>query len=281
MTQSASTSECGDPVEPDALVRAGCAAADRGHLREALRLFGAAALAGAGAAQLNLGNTYMQLGRRADAVQAFGAALAAGELGAAYSLGRALEDVGDVDAAFGAYQQAWAEGDAKGAIGASWILSDRGHRIESFDLLREAVEGGSDLAAGVLGVRLWEEERAREAEGLLHRGLTLYPPTRPPLADMYLEQGRAAEALAVLREGTQALEVECFLPMGNLLYEVANNAEAAEAAYRMGLSLGDANCRLNLALLLRATHREQEGLALLRAAVEAGDELARKHLEME
>ncbi|GAA3639060.1 hypothetical protein GCM10022223_67610 [Kineosporia mesophila] len=281
MTQSASTSACGDPVEPEALVRAGCAAADRGHIREALRLFGAAALHGDGAAQLNLGNTYMQLGRRADALEAFGAALAAGEPGAAYSLGRALEDLGDVDAAFEAYRQAWAEGDAKGAIGASWILGDRGNRIESFELLREAVGRGSDLAAGVLGVRLWEEERAREAEGLLVRALNLYPPTRPPLAEMYLEQGRAAEALAVLRQGTQALEVECFLPMGNLLYEVADNSEAAEAAYRMGLSLGDANCRLNLALLLRATHREEEGLALLLAAVEAGDELARQHMEME
>jgi len=227
MTQSASTSECGDPVEPDALVRAGCAAADRGHLREALRLFGAAALAGDGAAQLNLGNTYMQLGRRADAVEAFGAALAAGEPGAAYSLGRALEDVGDVDAAFGAYQQAWAEGDAKGAIGASWILSDRGHRIESFDLLREAVEGGSDLAAGVLGVRLWEEERAREAEGLLHRGLTLYPPTRPPLADMYLEQGRAAEALAVLREGTP--EGERGMSGGLRLYSISRCLRASSS----------------------------------------------------
>ncbi len=281
MTQSASTSECGDPVEPDALVRAGCEAADRGHLREALRLFEAAALVGDGAAQLNLGNTYMQLGRRADAAEAFRAALAAGEPGAAYCLGRALEDLGEVEAAFEAYQRAWADGDAKGAIGASWILGDRGRRIESFDLLRAAVEAGSDLAAGVLGVRLWEEERAREAEGLLARGLTLYPPTRPPLAEMYLEQGRAAEALAVLREGTQALEVECFLPMGNLLYEVADNSEAAEAAYRMGLSLGDANCRLNLALLLRATNREAEGMALLVAAVEAGDELARKHMDME
>ncbi|GAB3280765.1 tetratricopeptide repeat protein [Kineosporia babensis] len=281
MTQSTSTSECGDPVEPDALVRAGCAAAGRGHIREALRLFGAAALAGDGAAQLNLGNTYMQLGRRSDAAEAFAAALAAGEEGAAYGLGRALEDMGRADAALEAYQQAWAEGDAKGAIGASWILSDRGHRIESFELLRAAVERGSDLAAGVLGVRLWEEERAREAEGLLSRALSLYPPTRPPLAEMYLEQGRAAEALAVLREGTEALEVECFLPMGNLLYEVADNCEAAEAAYRMGLSLGDANCRLNLALLLRATDREAEGMTLLLAAVEAGDELARKHMEME
>lgn len=133
----------------------------------------------------------------------------------------------------------------------------------------------------MLGVRLWEEERAREAEGLLERALHLYPPTRPPLAEMYLEQGRAPEALAVLRAGTEALEVECFLPMGNLLYEVADNSEAAESAYRMGLSLGDANCRLNLALLLRATDREEEGMALLLAAVELGDELARKHMEME
>ncbi len=69
--------------------------------------------------------------------------------------------------------------------------------------------------------------------------------------------------------------------MGNLLYEVADNSEAAEAAYRMGLSLGDANCRLNLALLLRATDREEEGMALLVAAVEAGDELARKHMDLE
>lgn len=281
MTQPTPISERDEPVDPDALVRAGRAAAERGHLREAVRLFEAAADVGDGDAQLALGITYLRFGRRADAVVAFGAAQAAGERGAAYHLGRTLEDEGDDDGALLAYRQAWSERDARGAIGASWILSDRGHRIESFDLLRAAVEAGSDLAAGVLGVRLWEEERAREAEDLLLRALHVYPPTRPPLAEIHLERGRAAEALAVLREGTEALEVECFLPMGNLLYEVADNPEAAEAAYRMGLSLGDANCRLNLALLLRATDREEEGMSLLMAAVEAGDELARRHMEME
>jgi len=281
MTQTAPTSERDEPVEPDVLLRAGCVAAERGHLREAMRLFEAAAEAGDGAAQHQLGTLQLRLGRRAEAVRAFTAAQAAGEPGAAYQLGRVLEDEGDAQAALRAYRQAWSEQDARGAIGASWILSDRGHRIESFDLLRAAVEAGSDLAAGVLGVRLWEEERAREAEGLLLRAVRIYPPTRPPLAEIHLERGRAAQALAVLREGTEALEVECFLPMGNLLYEVADNPEAAEAAYRMGLSLGDANCRLNLALLLRATDREAEGMELLLAAVEAGDELARRHMEME
>ena len=286
MTQPTGTSEYGDsregdPVEVSALVRAGCEALDRGHLQEALRLLGRAAATGDGVALANLGNAYMQLGRRVDAAEAFGRALAAGEKGAAYNLARALEDLGDAAAAFDAYQQAWTAGDARGAIGASWILSDRGSRIESFELLRAAVESGSDLAAGVLGVRLWEEERAREAEGLLRRALHLYPPTRPPLAEMFLEQGRPEQALAVLRQGTEALEVECFLPLGNLLYEVADNSEAAEAAYRMGLSLGDANCRLNLALLLRATNREEEGMMLLQAAVDAGDDLARRHLELE
>lgn len=96
---------------------------------------------------------------------------------------------------------------------------------------------------------------------------------------LLVKTGRAEEAVTILSSPAYASDSAAQLPLGNAYAQLGRHAEA-EAAYRRGMTLGDAHSAYNLALdLLETGDRAPEAIDLIEWAAERGDEKAIAHLD--
>jgi tetratricopeptide (TPR) repeat protein len=193
----------------------------------------------------------------------------------------ALEAAGEIDAALEVCERMWELGFPAGYTDAAWIEHDRGNVGRAVQLMTAAAEvldgdEGAE-AEGVAGHWRWEHWNDVSAETMLRSGMRAYPSARTDLAALLRVTGRGPEGLAVLRDGVDAGEVVCMLPLGNVLSEQGDVA-GAEALYRRAADLGDAYAAWNLAVVLAEQGRHDEADEWAWRAAAAGDEVAIEHL---
>lgn len=273
--------------DTDALVDVGCDLADAGRQADALRCFERAVALGEDWVWFNVGNTLRELDRPLDAVSAYERALGAGETDAWLNLGAVLERLGDLVGAMDAYRAAADVGDQpEGRLALAVLLREQGERDAAEDALAPAVAAGHLPAVALLACWRWDRTRDPALETDLRSGAEVDGSARADLAELLVGDGRAHEARRVLERGTELGQVECWLPLGNLLCGDGTSADgeagtvvdeaAAEAAYRSGIDAGDLHCHHNLAVLLLERGEVEEAEAHLLAGAVRGDALAQR-----
>ncbi|MGW0523713.1 hypothetical protein [Crossiella sp. NPDC003009] len=196
-------------------------------------------------ALLKLGRLLRRNHRSRAAVEVFAAAVAAGLPEAHAQLARAHRDLGERQEMFAALDLGMALGDA-----------------ETFFEAAEIAE---------------LEDRRAEAEQILWRALAeLADPgdlamARVQLADQFIDAGREAEGVELLRAGVAAGESEAVNSLGNYYSEHLGDPASAEAVYRAAVAAGDDLARYNLAHLLWAEGRLAEAESELLGLVTAGE----------
>lgn len=262
----------------DELLDVGCDLADAGWLHDAERCFATAADLGSPTAAFNLGNTLAKLGRSVEAVTAYESALAGGETDAWLNLGDVLQDVGDLAGAMHAYRRAAAAGDSTGSVALAFCLREQGEPLEAMTVARTAAESGNERARAVVACWDWCSTLDPSLEPELREGAEHFPSARADLGDLLRSTGRVVEAREVLERGTGCGEVECWLPLGNLLSDELGDDEGAEVAYRNGIAAGDTFCHNNLGVLLEEKGDERGAEEQFRLGMAAGDTLAERSL---
>jgi tetratricopeptide (TPR) repeat protein len=116
-------------------------------------------------------------------------------------------------------------------------------------------------------------------EADLRAGADHLPAARADLGDLLRSTGRSAEARRVLERGAKLGEPVCWLPLGNLYADELRDIEAAEEAYRAGISAGDTYCHHNLAVLLADRGDLEGAVEHFREGAAAGDTLAAEALK--
>ncbi|MEP7763746.1 tetratricopeptide repeat protein [Sanguibacter sp. 25GB23B1] len=265
-------------ADVDELLDVGCDLAEAGRLHDAERCFATADDLGSPTAAFNLGNTLGQLGRGVEAVTAYERALAGGETDAWLNLGNVLKDLGDLAGAMHAYRGAAAAGDSNGSVALAFCLREQGERDEAMAVARTAATAGNEIARAVVACWEWCRTLDPSLEPELRAGAEHFPSARADLGDLLRSTGRVAEAREVLERGTGRREVECWLPLGNLLSHALGDEHAAEAAYRSGITAGDTFCHNNLGVLLEERGDERGAEEQCRLGAAAGDALAERAL---
>jgi tetratricopeptide (TPR) repeat protein len=266
-------------VDADDLLDRGCDLADAGRPEEAAACFAQAEQLGSAVGAFNLGNVLRDLGRPRPAVDAYERAVAGGEDDARLNLGLLLVQLGDV-AGGTAVLRSGAAAEAMGcALALAFALREQGERDDAEAVVAAQAEAGDPEAAAVLTCWRWCRTGDPALEPDLRVGADLYPSCRADLADLLMRADALDEALTVLRRGFELGEVECMLPLGNLLWDAFGDVDAAETAYRAGSAAGDVNCHTNLGLLLLEERDDRAGAEVeLRRASADGDALADQHL---
>jgi tetratricopeptide (TPR) repeat protein len=267
----AAVDSCQDPRE---LTDLGCDLADAERLIDAERCFRRAVELGETWVSFNLGNTLKSQNRLVEAAAAFEQAVDAGETDAWLNLGHVLEELGDLKGAEDAYRAADAVGDSSGALALAILLRERGERDTANGLAQRALAAGNPQAPGVLASWDWNNTLDPAVEPALRIGAEHYPPARADLADLLCATGRAVEARRVLERGAKLGEREAWLPLGNLYIDELSDYEAAEAAYRCGIAVGDSHCHHNLGILLARRGDLTGARQQFRLGAASGDQLA-------
>jgi tetratricopeptide (TPR) repeat protein len=242
----------------DELLDLGCDLADAGRQADAEWCFRRAAELGEPVAWFNLGNALAGQDRLEEAVAAYEQAIAGGEPDAWRNLGRVLETLGDLAGAMRAYRGAADAGDLQGGLQLAFLLQEQGEPEQAAEVARMLALAGDDEAAAVLACWRWCATHDVSLEADLRAGADRFPAARGDLAVLLRETGRADEARFVLERGAKRGDVESWLPLGNLYCEELGDVEAAEEAYRSGISAGDIYCHHNLGILL-ANRGDLEG----------------------
>jgi tetratricopeptide (TPR) repeat protein len=232
--------------DADALIDLGCDLAAAGRQREADWCFRRATGLGEASDAFDVGNELAARRRWEGASTAYEVALAGGDPGAWRALGAALESQGDVTAALDAY--------------------------------RGAAEAGDPQAAAIVACRLWCTSLDPALEDDLRAGADHLPAARADLGDLLRSTGRSAEARRVLERGAKLGEAVCWLPLGNLYADDLGDVEAAEEAYRAGITAGDTYCHHNLGVLLADRGDLEGAVEQFRLGTAAGDALAAEAL---
>jgi tetratricopeptide (TPR) repeat protein len=233
-------------VDAGALIDLGCDLAAAGRHRDAEWCFRRATGLGSAADAFQVANELAARRRWGGASTAYEVALAGGDPGAWRALGAALESQGDVAAALDAY--------------------------------RGAAQAGDPQAAAIVACRLWCTSLDPALEADLRAGADLLPAARADLGDLLRSTGRSAEARRVLERGAKLGEAVCWLPLGNLYADDLGDVEAAEEAYRAGITAGDSFCHHNLGVLLADRGDLEGALEQFRRGAALGDELAAEAL---
>jgi len=263
----------------DELLDLGCDLADAGRQADAEWCFRRAAELGEPVAWFNLGNALAGQDRPEEAVAAYEAALAGGEPDAWRNLGRVLESLGDLAGAMRAYRGAAEAGDLQGGLQLAFLLQEQGEAGQAIEVAEMLAARGDEEAAAVVACWRWCATRDPRLETALRAGADHFPSARCDLAQLLRDSGRAVEARFVLERGAKRGDVESWLPLGNLYNEELGDVEAAEEAYRSGITAGDVFCHHNLGVLL-ADRGDAEGAVeqfMLGAA--AGDAMAASALK--
>jgi tetratricopeptide (TPR) repeat protein len=264
--------------DADALIDLGCDLADDGRQSEAEWCFRRAAELGDTVGAFNLGNALAAQHRWDEAVTAYEIALAGGEADAWRNLGLVLEDLGDLAGAMRAYRGAADAGDLEGGLHLAFLLREQGEREQAMEVAQELAAAGDAEAAAVVACWRWCATLDPSLEDELRVGQDHFPAARTDLAHLLRETGRPEEARRVLERGAKLGEQVAWLPLGNFYREVLEDDEAAEEAYRSGISAGDAYCHQNLAVLLADRGDLEGAIEQFRLGAAAGDQLAAQTL---
>lgn len=233
-------------------------------------------------ARRHVGYALQNAGRPAEAADAFLEAALAGEPGAWSELGD-LRDwwLHDVPGAREAYSRAAVSGDMEGLVQLAFLDRLDGDTAKARIGMERAATLGSAQAKGALACWDWDVSRDVCLEPRLREGADHYAYARAALAQLLRTTGRANEARDLRERAIAAGEVEQWLPLGNIYVDEMGDqeaAEAAEAAYRSGISEGDSWCHYNLAKLLLDRGDTAEAREHLKAGSEAGDHKAKAAL---
>lgn len=161
-----------------------------------------------------------------------------------------------------------------------------GERFESETILRGMIEQrshGWERAAGLLGREMAETDGRRDEEtlGLLQIGSSTSGDFAVVLANVESARGNFARAREILEEQVARRNPMAPIKLGLLFERNLNDTDAAEAAYRQGVELGDAYSAYNLATLLLTRDRRAEALNWLEYAANCGDNFAIERLALE
>lgn len=268
----------GDDV--DTLVAVGCDLADADRQADALVCFQRAVALGQEWVWFDVGNTLRELDRPTEAVDAYERALRAGETDAWLNLGLVLESLGDLAGAMRAYRSTWdVAGQPQGRVNLAHLLREQGLQEEAEGALAEAAARGFLPATALLACWRWDRTLDPALEPDLRAGAPVDGSARADLAELMRTTGRWQEARAELELGAKLGQVECWLPLGNLLSgRDSQDADevAAEEAYRAGIAAGDNHCHHNLAMLLLERGDVEEAERHLLAGAAGGDDLAER-----
>ena len=230
-------------------------------------------------ARRHMGYALVNAGRFDEAASAFLEAALAGEPGAWSNLGDVRDWwLHDVAGAREAFRYAADSGDVEGLVQLAFLDRLDGDMAKARAGMERAATGGSAHARGVLACWDWDDSHDISLEARLREGADHYIDARADLAELLCATGRASEARDLLERAIAAGEAEHWLPLGNIYADEVGDQEAAEAAYRSGISEGDAWCHYNLALLLLDRGDIAEARGHLDAGGEAGDHKARAAL---
>jgi tetratricopeptide (TPR) repeat protein len=264
--------------DADALIDLGCDLADADRQDDAEWCFRRAAGLGDTMGWFNLGNTLAAQHRWEEAVHAYERALSGGEADAWRNLALVLEDLGDLAGAMRAYRGAVDAGDLEGGLQLAFLLREQGEREQALAVAEEIAAMGDVEAAAVVACWRFCATLDPALEADLRIGADHFPAARTDLAHLLRESGRAAEARSVLERGAKLGEQVAWLPLGNLYREELGDDEAAEEAFRAGISAGDVYCHQNLAVLLADRGDYDGAIEQFRMGAEAGDQLAAQTL---
>ncbi|MBB3083315.1 tetratricopeptide repeat protein [Geodermatophilus sabuli] len=264
--------------DADAIIELGCDLADAGRDQDAELCFRRAAELGAALGWFNLGNSLAARGRVEEAVDAYEQALEGGEAEAWVNLGLVLEELGDLAGAMRAYEGAGAAGDALGGLQLAFLLYDQGQRDEALVVAGELAASGDAMAAAVVAAWRWGATHDPALEADLRDGQDAFPGARVGLAHLLRETGRPVEARFTLERGAKRGELQAWLPLGNFYAEQLGDEEAAEEAYRAGITAGDTYCHHNLAVLLADRGDLEGAVEHFRLGAADGDHLAAQAL---
>jgi tetratricopeptide (TPR) repeat protein len=194
----------------------------------------------------------------------------------------ALAASGDVDGAIAVCREVAELGYFSGYYDWAWLEHGRGEVERAIAVMEEVaalIDDGPDRAypIGVAGHWRWEHFDDESAEPMLRRGMAAYPEARADLAALLAVTGRRAEGVRTLADGVRAGQVECMLPLANILSEDGEKAQA-EDLYRRAYDRGDAYSAWNLAVLLWEEGRGEEAQEWAWKAAEGGDDLAIAYL---
>lgn len=226
-------------------------------------------------ARRHVGYALVNAGRFAEAAGAFLGAALAGEPGAWTNLGDVRDLLlHDTAGAREAYRGAADSGDVEGLVQLAFLDRLDGDTAKARAGMERAAALGSAQARGVLACWDWDASHDISLEARLREGADHYVYAQAALAHLLCATGRATEARDLLEWAIAAGEVEHWLPLGNIYLDEVGDQEAAEAAYRSGISEGDAWCHYNLALLLLDRGDTAEAREHLEAGRDAGDHKA-------
>ncbi len=266
--------------DADELIELGCDLADAGRQTDAEGCFRRAAALGDVTGYYDLGNSLAAQERWAEAVEAYEVALTGGEVDAWRNLGLVLEKLGDLAGAMAAYRGAADAGDIEGGLQLAFLLREQGERDGALAVAEELAATGDAEADAVAACWQWCATLDPALEPRLRLGAAHFAAARADLAALLLQTGRAEEARSVLERGAKLGEQVAWLPLGNLYREELVDEEAAEEAYRAGISAGDVYCHHNLGVLL-ADRGDLAGAAEeFERGAAAGDQLAAAALEL-
>jgi protein O-GlcNAc transferase len=270
------------PTDPQALIAAGNAAEDRGHLEDALKHYDqAVALAPEFArAHLNRGNALMALKDLDSAIKAFETALDHDPTlaGAHFNLGNALIRQKRYEAACDAYRQALSLRpgfvDADVALGSA--LDELGKLDESLFYYRRALQAqpGRAPVYGNLGFVLLKQGQFGEAEACFRRALEL----DPKQTHLYLQLGNVCGRLGQRGDAIEAYRKflqthpdhgHCLCLLGIELQYCGLLLESIEC-YRRVIEMAprDPIAHNNLGVVYRQLSRLDEASAIWRQMVE-------------
>jgi protein O-GlcNAc transferase len=270
------------PSDPQALIAAGNAAEDQGHLEDALKLYDQAiAVAPEFArAHLNRGNALMALQDLDAAMKAFETALHHDPAlaGAHYNLGNALIRQKRYEEACDAYRRALSLRpgfvDADVALGTT--LDELGKWDDALFHHRRALQAqpGSAPVYGNLGITLLKQSQFAEAEACFRRALEL----DPKLTHLYLQLGNVCGRLGQRGDAIEAYRRylqtnpnhgHCYCLLGIELQYCGLLLESIEC-YRRVIEMAprDPIAHNNLGVVYRQLSRLDEASAIWRRLLE-------------
>jgi len=196
---------------------------------------------------------------------------ASGRPDALMFLGLALEETGDICGARAMYHQAAELGDPEGLLEVAFDFRETGDLAKAIEFGQAAQAGGSRLAAAAVATWKFEQTHDLALEADLRAGVSEYEAARTALGQIYLDTSRTESALSLYREGAALGELDCLVPLANLLIDIYEELDEAEDVLRRGAADGDAHACHNLGLLLLDMDRDAEALVFLKQAIALGD----------
>lgn len=220
-------------------------------------------------------------GNSGEALKAFETLVVLGDARGPGAIAQHFWNIDQFDDALVWYDRAVEVGDSEAELEYSrallWLERTTAAKSHLQSLL--ATDGSTgDEAAGLLGsVLAFEDDRGATVRALLTRGQELEPDAKGWLGTFALREGNVRDGISLLESALTAGSTQASVALGNY-YAEAGQFDEARRAYQVGVEAGDKFVMFNLGAMLYVEfpRRRAESLRLIRAAVGAGDALAKK-----